>query len=198
MKGVPMNRSLLVLALCFLAAPAYSMTATVQSTAQPPASGAPTGASAPAGSATTSGAASAAARPAAPSAASVTRPVAVLAAPGVPAKSTVVPGRRTDSHSILPSVAPQSVALPPNSAGWTTIASQGSGMHKGTLQALNAGGGTFQVYGQKLTFDAQRVKVFNSDGSPGSVLSLKNGANVRFTLDPTDLLHRRVAVIYVN
>ena len=35
MKGVPMNRSLLVLALFFFAAPGYSMTATVTSGAQP-------------------------------------------------------------------------------------------------------------------------------------------------------------------
>ena len=52
-------------------------------------------------------------------------------------------------------------------------------MHRGTLQAINANPGTFQVFGQKLTFNPQRVKVFNRDGRPGSIYGLKGGANVR-------------------
>jgi len=71
-------------------------------------------------------------------------------------------------------------------------------MRRGTLESVNVGTGTFQVFGQKLTFDAQRVKVFNRDGNAGSVFSMKSGASVRFTLDPTDSQHRRVAVIYIN
>ena len=58
--------------------------------------------------------------------------------------------------------------------------------------------GTFQVYGQKLTFDPQRVKVFNHDGKAGSIFTLKNGAHMRFTLDAADPSHRRVAVIYLD
>jgi hypothetical protein len=42
------------------------------------------------------------------------------------------------------------------------------------------------------------VKVFNSDGKPGSIFALKSGANIRFTLDAADPKHRRAAVIYVN
>ena len=71
-------------------------------------------------------------------------------------------------------------------------------MRKGTLESINVGAGTFQMFGQKLTFDAQRVKVFNRDGKAGSLFSMKSGTSVRFTLDPTDSQHRRVAVIYIN
>ena len=197
-----MNRSLLGLALSAalfsFTAPSYSMTATVTSTAQPAA--AP---SAP-GAAKTSTATTNAATPTVPSASSVTRPAAVLSAPGVPAKFNAAPVKAATPRSahgpILPSVAPQSVPRPPNSAAWvaTATSDNNSGMRKGTLQAFNAGAGTFQVYGQKLTFNPQRVKVFNAGGKPSSVFSLKSGASVRFTLDPADLQHRRVAVIYAN
>ena len=71
-------------------------------------------------------------------------------------------------------------------------------MHRGTLEAMSVSRGTFQVYGQKLTFDPQRVKVFNHDGRAGSIFTLKNGANMRFTLDAGDPSHRRVAVIYLD
>ncbi len=70
-------------------------------------------------------------------------------------------------------------------------------MRSGTLQSFSSGG-TFQVYGQKLTFNPQKVKVFNAAGKPASIFGLKKGSNVRFTLDPTDMKHRRVAVIYTN
>jgi len=86
----------------------------------------------------------------------------------------------------------------PTNAAWAAAAGTSAGMHKGTLEAINAGAGTFQVYGQKLSFNPQRVRVFNRDGTPGSVFSLKNGANIRFTLDAADSLHRRAAVIYLN
>ena len=86
----------------------------------------------------------------------------------------------------------------PTKTAWTAAANASSGMHRGTLEAINVGAGTFQVFGQKLTFDAQRVKVFNRDGRPGSLFALKSGANIRFTLDAADTRHRRVAVIYVN
>jgi hypothetical protein len=195
-----MNRSLLVVALFFFAAPGYSMTATVASTAQAAAAPSAPGA-ATAGTATTGTAASNAAKPAMPNASSVTRPSAVLSAPGVPPKGNAVPARTGASRfsgPILPSVAPQAVQPGPTSAGWAATSDSSSGMRRGTLQAFNASAGTFQVYGQKLTFNPQQVKVFNADGRPGSVSSLKSGASIRFTLDTTDLLHRRVAVIYVN
>jgi hypothetical protein len=100
----------------------------------------------------------------------------------------------------MPGAAPQAGAVPPSptSAAWAATASSGAGMHKGTLEAVNAGAGTFKVYGQNLSFNPQQVKVFNRDGRPGSIFSLKNGANIRFTLDAADSQHRRVAVIYVN
>jgi hypothetical protein len=202
-----MNRSLLGLALSValftFAAPGYSMTATVTSTAQPAAAPSAPGA-AKTSTATTSATTSDAAKPTVPSASSVTRPAAVLSAPGVPAKFNAAPGKAATPRSthgpILPSVAPQSVPRPPNSAAWaaTATSDNSTGMRKGTLQAFNAGAGAFQVYGQKLTFNPQRVKVFNAGGKPASVFSLKTGASVRFTLDPADLQHRRVAVIYTN
>jgi hypothetical protein len=73
-----------------------------------------------------------------------------------------------------------------------------SGLRRGTIEAVNVAGGTFHVYGQGLTFDAKRVKVFARDGKATSVYSLRKGSTVRFTLDPGDRLHRRVAVIYLD
>jgi hypothetical protein len=214
MKGVPMNRSLLVLALFAFAAPAYSITASVTSSTAPATSATTNSTTAATKSATTNaapdtrpGTASAApTKSTAPNAASVTRPAATLSAPGVPMKSTAVLGARpgvAPSKATVPmpgvtspagSVAP----APTNAAAWAATAAAGSGMHRGTLDAINAGAGTFQVHGQKLTFNPQQVKVFNRDGTPGSVFGLKNGANIRFTLDAADTKNRRVAVIYVN
>ena len=73
-----------------------------------------------------------------------------------------------------------------------------SGLRRGTIEAVNVAGGTFHVYGQGLTFDAKRVKVFARDGKATSIYSLRKGSAVRFTLDPADGLHRRVAVIYLD
>jgi hypothetical protein len=78
------------------------------------------------------------------------------------------------------------------------MADDSSGMRRGTVEAVSVGTGTFHVYGQKLTFDAQRVRVFDRDGKASSIYALKTGAKVRFTLDASDPLHRRVAVIYVD
>ena len=73
-----------------------------------------------------------------------------------------------------------------------------SGLRKGSLEAVSVGGGTFHVYGQRLTFDPKRVKVYGRDGKPGSLYALRKGSTIRFTLDPMDPLHRRVAVIYLD
>ena len=90
----------------------------------------------------------------------------------------------------------EDVLRPPAAAKAT--ADDSSGMRNGTLEAVSAGGGTFHVHGQRLNFDAKRVKIFAKDGKPSSVYSLRAGAKVRFTMDPTDPEHRRVAVIYVD
>jgi hypothetical protein len=200
MKGVSMNRNLLALALFFFAAPGYSMTATVVSGAQPPAA---SNVPATSGTATSAGANSATKAPAAtkapmPDATSLTRPAAVLSAPGIPMKANPVPVRTGASRAapgpILPSAAPQSVAPAP----WVANSDSSAGIRRGTLQAISPTAGTFQVFGQKLSFDAQKVKVFNRDGKAGSVFALKSGTDIRFTLDPADTQHRRVAVIYIN
>ncbi len=219
MKGVPMNRTFrrsphrgfLLLALAVFAVPAFSMTATVSSSSQPVvapgASNAASKANASAKGSTAPAAAPAAAmaKSAMPNAASVTRPSATLSAPGFPMKSTAAASARPSAAkpaSILPAAAPQAQATnapsAKTSAAWAAVASNNSSMHAGTLQAINVGAGTFQVYGQKLNFNAQRVKVFGRDGKPASAFGLKAGANVRFTLDPSDSQRRRVAVIYVN
>src|ERR1700682_2093699 len=78
------------------------------------------------------------------------------------------------------------------------MADDTSGMRRGTIEAVNIGTGTFHVYGQKVTFDAQRVRVFGHDGKASSIYALKTGAKVRFTMDASDPLHRRAAVIYVD
>jgi hypothetical protein len=96
----------------------------------------------------------------------------------------------------MPSAATAAAAPAPSNAAWT--AGNSAGMHRGTLEAINPGAGTFSVFGQKLNFNAQQVKVFNRDGKAGSVFMLKRGASIRFTLDPADAQHRRVAVIYVD
>ena len=208
-----MNRSLLVLALFAFAAPAYSMTATVTSSTAPATSATATSTTAATKSATINtapdtrpGTASAApTKLAAPNAAPVTRPAATLSAPGVPMKSTAVLGARAGAAPSkatvpMPGVTSpaSSVASAPINAAWAATADGGSGMHRGALDAINVGAGTFQVHGQKLTFNPQQVKVFNRDGTPGSAFGLKNGANIRFTLDAADTKNRRVAVIYVN
>jgi hypothetical protein len=78
------------------------------------------------------------------------------------------------------------------------MADDSSGMRQGTVEAVSVGTGTFHVYGQEVTFDAQRVRVFGRDGKASSIYALKTGAKVRFTMDASDPQHRRVAVIYVD
>jgi len=73
-----------------------------------------------------------------------------------------------------------------------------SGMRKGTIESLSLARGSFQVHGQGLTFDAKRVKVFSRSGKPASIANVRKGSIVRFTLDPADPQHRRVAVLYVD
>ncbi len=73
-----------------------------------------------------------------------------------------------------------------------------SGLRNGTIESVSVGRGTFQVYGQRLTFNAKQVKVFGRDGKPSNIYALRSGGHVRFTLDATDPLHRRVALIYVD
>jgi hypothetical protein len=91
-----------------------------------------------------------------------------------------------------------SQGMPSSPAAAKAMADDSSGMRRGTVEAVSVGTGTFHVYGQKLTFDAQRVRVFDRDGKASSIYALKTGAKVRFTLDASDPLHRRVAVIYVD
>jgi hypothetical protein len=71
-----------------------------------------------------------------------------------------------------------------------------SGLRQGTIEAVNPAG-TFHVHGQGMTFDPKRVKVFRG-GKPSTLSTLRKGSTVRFTLDPADATHRRVAVIYVD
>jgi len=40
--------------------------------------------------------------------------------------------------------------------------------------------------------------LYGRDGKPASIYALRKGAAIRFTLDATDPMHRRVAVIYLN
>jgi hypothetical protein len=202
-KDVAMNRGLLFVLLCALAVPAHSMTATV-SGSSPPAVG-PAGSSKAADAGTRavpSGASPDAlpARSAAPNPATLTRPAAVLSSPDVPPKSAAAPLAKGAPARPRPSaILPPKVAAPaPAPGGWTATAAQGASMQRGTVQAISVGPGTMQVFGQKLAFNSQRVKVFNRDGRPGSIYGIKAGSKVRFTMDPTDAKHRRVAVIYVD
>jgi hypothetical protein len=202
-----MKRTLLALTMCALAAPAHAITASV---ATSPSGGPP---AAPGSAARGSAAnvesagvnANSAAGKSAPSPTSVTRPANVLSAPGVPMKATPATSSKagvapSKSSVFMPNGTSPSgvVAPPPNSAGWTAAARGGPGMRRGTMEAVNVNPGTFQVFGQKHSFNPQQVKVFNRDGRPGNIYGLKNGAKVRFTLDPKDPAQRRVAVIYME
>lgn len=88
-------------------------------------------------------------------------------------------------------------AAPATKSAGTTGADDSSGLRKGTVEGVTPGDSTFRVYGQRLTFDAKRVKIFKG-GKPASVYQLRAGANVRFTMDPADPLRKRVAVIYLD
>jgi len=90
------------------------------------------------------------------------------------------------------------VSSPPAVAKAKAMADDSSGVRNGTLEAVSVGSGTFHVYGQKLNFDTKRVKVFGKDGKAATIYSLRAGAKVRFTMDPADASHRRVAVIYLD
>jgi hypothetical protein len=113
-----------------------------------------------------------------------------VAAPALAIITTTTPSPSAGKMNV------QGVSTSPAAA--KAMADDSSGMRQGTLEAVNVGTGTFHVYGQQLTFDAQRVRVFGRDGKASSIYALKTGAKVRFTLDASDPLHRRVAVIYID
>jgi hypothetical protein len=88
-------------------------------------------------------------------------------------------------------------AAPSMKSAGKSDADDSSGLRKGKVGAVSMAGSTFHVYGQRLTFDAKNVKVFKN-GKPASVSQLRVGGDVRFTMDPTDPLKRRVGVIYLD
>ena len=105
--------------------------------------------------------------------------------------------------AIMPTSAPPVVPNigPHKSADAQTVKAtrdDSSGLRKGTIEAVSLAGGTFHVYGQRLTFDTKHVKLYRRDGKPTSVYALRKGAAIRFTLDATDPMRRRVAVIYLD
>ena len=114
----------------------------------------------------------------------------LVAAPALAIITTTTPSPSAGKMNV------QGVSTSPAAA--KAMADDSSGMRQGTLEAVNVGTGTFHVYGQQLTFDAQGVRVFGRDGQASSIYALKTGAKVRFTLDASDPLHRRVAVIYID
>jgi len=208
-----MIRNLIILALGACAVPVHSMTASVTPGAPPAAAPTATGnAAAASKSATSATPASVAApdarpgagpgKPATPAAPAVTQPAAVLSAPGVPARANAArpATARSGQKPYMPGVgAPDgTVQSPPARIAPAAVATDSAGMRKGTLEAVNVAAGTFSVYGQKLDFNPQRVRIFNRDGKPGSAFDLTSGAKVRFTLDATDPARRRVSVIYVD
>lgn len=124
--------------------------------------------------------------------------VILLAVAGpVLAITTSTPSPYAGKMGPMPAAAAPTAA-PAAAAAANAMADDSSGLRKGTVEQVSVGGGTFHVYGQRLTFNTQRVKVFAKNGKPASIYSLRAGANVRFTMDPTDRSHRRVAVIYID
>lgn len=77
-------------------------------------------------------------------------------------------------------------------------ADDSSGMRRGVVQKIDFANAVFHVFGQPVPFDAKRVRVVGADGKQTSIYALKQGANVRFVLDPADSKHQRAAVIYIN
>ena len=78
------------------------------------------------------------------------------------------------------------------------MADDSTGLRKGTIQSVSVADGTFQVFGEALTFDAAKVQIFGRNGKPTNAYALQRGAAVRFTLDPADPTRRRVAVVYLD
>lgn len=96
-------------------------------------------------------------------------------------------------------VKPPAVMPPPVNADQSRKhADDSSSMRRGVVQKADVAKGKFQVYGQAITFDPKSVRVIGANGKPTSIYALKNGASVRFTLDPADPTSKRAAVIYVN
>ena len=97
-------------------------------------------------------------------------------------------------------VVKQAGAKPPTVSAEDSMkhADDSSGMRRGTMQKVDLANGSFLVYGRPVSFDPKRVKVIDASGKPTSIYALKQGATVRFTLDPADASHKRAAVIYVN
>jgi hypothetical protein len=87
------------------------------------------------------------------------------------------------------------------SANTTEAAKQAddrSGLRRGVVQQVDFANSVFHVFGQPVPFDVTGVRVVGADGKQTTIYALKQGANVRFTLDPADPKHQRAAVIYVN
>ena len=102
-------------------------------------------------------------------------------------------------YTATQAVKPPAVTPPPvNAEESRKHADDSSSMRRGVVQKADVAKGNFQVYGQAVTFDPKSVRVIGANGKPTSIYALKNGANVRFTLDPADPTHKRAAVIYVN
>jgi hypothetical protein len=121
---------------------------------------------------------------------------------GPPQASAATPApnaSRSPQGYKAPVVKPPAVLPPPVSAAESSKhADDSAGMRRGVVQKADVAKGNFQVYGQSVSFDPKQVRIIGADGKPTSVYALKQGANVRFTLDPADPKRKRAAVIYVN
>jgi hypothetical protein len=114
----------------------------------------------------------------------------LLLAVAFPSSAIRVEGTRPPGKNAAPP------AIKPDAA--RAMSDDSAGLRRGPLEAVSIEKGTFNMYGQTLTFAPNRVKVFGKDGKQQSIHNLKRGGNVRFTMDPTDPAHRRVAVIYTD
>jgi hypothetical protein len=116
--------------------------------------------------------------------------VLLLAAAPAVAMTTITPAPSAGKMNL------QGMTSAPAAA--KAMADDSSGMRRGTVEAVSITTGSFHVYGQKLSFDPQKVRVFDRAGKASSIYALKTGAKVRFTLDAADPTHRRVAVMYID
>jgi hypothetical protein len=107
--------------------------------------------------------------------------------------------QQAQANATSPVVKPPAVKPPPVSAVESKKhADDSAGMRRGVVQKVDVAKGNFHVYGQSVSFDPKQVRVIGANGKPTSIYALKQGADVRFMLDPADPKHKRAAVIYVN
>lgn len=118
--------------------------------------------------------------------------LALLALAGVATCEAVTTGARAPDSGSATRPAPA------RHEATATMVDDSAGLRRGVLEKVDHAQGTFQVHGQPLQFDAAKVRIFGRDGKSTNAFALRKGGTVHFTLDASDPMKKRVAVIYVE